>query len=104
MKKKAKEIIRLWRKKNVDKREVKSFSHWQFRSYVIGYAASGCLITTSCWVDSEPLVRKDNKKHPLNLIRLFDDSLKAGDWCFTCYIVVDGCQEGIALPLELLYK
>src|SRR5574343_181065 len=104
MKKQAKEIIRKWRLKNVDKRTIKSFRHWQFRSFVIGKCAPSCLIVTKCWIDSEPQVKDFHKESPFNLIRLFDDSLRAGDWCFTCYISVDGCQEEIALPLEWLYE
>ena len=98
----AKKLIREWVEKNVDDRKIRSFRHWQPRSYVIGYAAPSCLITTKCWMDSEPQNKEFDKKNSLNTIRLFDDSLKAGDWCFTCYIVYGGTQEEIALPLEWL--
>ena len=105
MKKRAKEIIKEWLKKNVDNYgEIKNFSHWQFRSYVIGYAAPACLIVAGCWVDAEPQIRKDCKKYPMNTIHLFDNSLKAGDWCFTCYISSESIGQEIALPLDLLYE
>lgn len=74
--------------------------HIHSRVYVVGYAASSCLIVARCWADSEPQTKEWNKKYPLDIIRKFDHSLKAGDWCITAYVSTLGCGESIAIPLK----
>jgi hypothetical protein len=59
--------------------------HVHPRAYVVGYAASKCLIVSCCWTDSEPHLRQHDKLYPLSVINEFDNSLKAGDWCITGY-------------------
>jgi len=74
--------------------------HIHPRSYVVGYAASSCLIVARCWADSEPQTKVWNKKYPLEIIRNFDHSLKAGDWCITAYVSTFHCGESIAIPIK----
>jgi len=74
--------------------------HIHPRTYVVGYAASSCLVVARCWADSEPQTKEWNKKYPLDIIRKFDHSLKAGDWCITAYVSTVGCGESIAIPLK----
>ena len=54
--------------------------HVHPQAYVVGYAASKCLIVSKCWSDSEPQTREWNKKYPLDVINEFDESLRPGDW------------------------
>jgi hypothetical protein len=74
--------------------------HIHPRAYVVGYAASSCLIVAICWADSEPQTKVWNKKYPLEIIRNFDHSLKAGDWCITAYVSTFHCGESIAIPIK----
>lgn len=68
------------------------------RCQVLGYAASGCIVISVPWIDSEKLVRDWDQKYPLDIIRTFDKSLKAGDWCAAAYVCrADGCQETVAV-------
>ncbi len=74
--------------------------HVHPRAYVVGYAASSCLIVSRCWTDSEPHLREHDKLYPLSMINEFDHSLKAGDWCITGYGSFEGrgCWS-IAIPV-----
>ena len=74
--------------------------HIHPRTYVVGYAASSCLIVARCWADSESQTKEWDKKYPLDVIRKFDHSLKAGDWCITAYVSTVGYGETIAIPLK----
>jgi hypothetical protein len=74
--------------------------HIQPRAYVVGHAASACLIVARCWTDSEPQTKDFNKQYPLQIVHRFDDSLKAGDWCITAYISTIGSGETVAIPIK----
>lgn len=81
--------------------EFKSISHIHPRAYVIGRTAPRCLVVARCWADSEPLCRDMTRENPLMSTNEFDDSLNAGDWCITAYVVeAGGCQRDYAVPLE----
>jgi hypothetical protein len=73
--------------------------HVHPRAYVVGYAAQCCLVVSTCWAESEPQVREKDRKYPLTLVRTFDHSLKAGDWCITAYVSYPGVGEPVAVPL-----
>ena len=74
--------------------------HIHPRSYVVGHAASACLIVARCWADSEPHTKAWNKQYPLQIVHKFDKSLKAGDWCITAYVSTTGSGEPIAIPIK----
>ena len=79
---------------------IKKPRHLHSRSYVVGYAAPYCLIVSNCWADSEPQTKDWNKKYPLEIIRRFDESLKAGDWCITAYVSTIHSSEFVAIPIK----
>ena len=97
-KREAKNEIRRWYAKTVGK-PIINISHLSRQGYVVGHAASGCLIVARCWTESEPQMKEWTRKYPLDIIRLFDESLKAGDWCITAYVRREGCGELIAIPI-----
>lgn len=73
--------------------------HIHPRAYVVCKVSAGTLIVSTPWVDSEPQCRANDKERPLSMINTFDDSLKAGDWCSTAYVVHGGVQETVAIPV-----
>ncbi len=73
--------------------------HVHPRSYVVGYAASKCLIVARCWADSEPQTMEWNKQHPLEIVHEFDETLKAGDWCATAYVSTTGFGQPVAIHI-----
>ena len=74
-------------------------THIHARAYVVGRAAPSCLIVAVPWVDSAPQCQKFNRENPLGLVYQFDESLQAGDWCTTAYIVHAGGGESVAIPV-----
>lgn len=77
--------IEAWCKKRKNLRLTQKPRHVHPRAYVVGYAASKCLIVARCWADSEPHLKQWDKQYPLQTINEFDESLKPGDWCITGY-------------------
>ena len=75
--------------------------HVHARSYVIGHAAPLCLVVSQCWTESEPHLQDFDRKHPLNIVHKFDDSLRPGDWCITAYISTSSACEDIAIPIPV---
>ena len=81
---------------------LKKPNHVTPQAYVVGYAASQCLIVAKCWANSEPQTMEWDKKYPLKVINEFDETLKAGDWCATAYICTQGWQQTIAIQLPTI--
>jgi len=73
--------------------------HIHPRAFVVGYAAPSCLVVARPWVDSEAQLHDWNRQYPLTTIRLFDQSLKPGDWCTTAYVSTRGSGESVAIPV-----
>ena len=72
--------------------------HIQPLCYVVGLAAPQCLVVAEPWPDSELHMQSDTKKYPLRNVRLFDPSLKAGDWCSTAHVSTAVSGETVAIP------
>jgi hypothetical protein len=83
---------------------IKKPRHVHPQSFVVGYASSGCLIISKCWQDSEPQTKEWDEKYPLGIVNLFDDSLKAGDWCISAYVSTAGFGQQVAIPLTKKIK
>jgi hypothetical protein len=73
--------------------------HVHARAYVVGKVSAFTLVVSAPWVDSEPQCQTNDKERPLSLINTFDESLEAGDWCSTAYVVHGGVQETVAIPV-----
>lgn len=73
--------------------------HVHPRAYVVGHAASACLIISKCWTESEPHLQAWDKRYPLGIVNQFDNSLKPGDWCITAYISTAGSGQPVAIPI-----
>lgn len=73
--------------------------HIHPRAYVVGYISPCCLVVATPWVDSEPQCQERDKTSSLTLVRMFDDTLRPGDWCSTAYVVHSGGQETVAIPV-----
>lgn len=94
----ARAAIRAWcAKQKVGLREISAVYP---RTYVVGHAAPRCLIVSQCWADGKEHMREFLRENPLKNVHLFDESLKAGDWCISAYICHPGVGETIAIPLE----
>ena len=93
----ARQLIGQWCAKQKIKLLCKP-NHLHTRATVIGYAAPLSLVVSKPWIDAEPQVQKFDKDYPLDVIRTFDKSLKAGDTCITAYVCTEGRQETIAIP------
>lgn len=102
-KKEIKTAILNWCVKN-DIREISRISHLSSHCFVVGYAAPRCLIVANPWMDSEPQVALFDKENPFTLVRQFDKSLRANDWCITAYVCSLSGQENIAIPIPKIYK
>jgi len=98
LKKAAEAAVRVWCKKNGG--EAQEVRHIHPRAYVIGRAASMCLVVSVPWQDSEPQCQGFDRKHPINVLHRFDESLDAGMWCATAYVVAEGCSEAVAVPFD----
>jgi hypothetical protein len=95
--------IEAWCKKRKNMKLTQKPRHVHPRAYVIGHAASGCLIVLKCWTDSEPHLREHTKLYPLSTINEFDDSLKAGDWCIVGYCSIEhrgGWPVAVPIPKD----
>ena len=73
--------------------------HVHPRCYVVGYAAPACLIVARNWTDAEPHQKEWEKQYPLHIVRKFDTSLKAGDWCIVGYVSTFGIGEPVAIQI-----
>ena len=78
--------------------------HVHPQAYVVGYAASKCLIVSKCWADSEPQMKEWDKKYPLEIVHEFDDSLRPGDWCTVAYVSTVGFGQPVAIHLPVKQK
>lgn len=98
LQRKASAAVRCWAQGKG--KTVQAVKHVHPRAYVIGRTAPGCLIVCVPWQDSEPQCRDFDRRNPMSSIYLFDDDLKAGDWCATGYIVTPGACETVAVRFE----
>ena len=78
--------------------------HVHPQAYVVGYAASKCLIVSKCWADSEPQMKERDKKYPLEIVHEFDDSLRPGDWCIVAYVSTVSFGQPVAIHLPAKQK
>lgn len=78
--------------------------HVHPQAYVIGYAASKCLVISKCWADSEPQMKDWDKQYPLGLLHEFDASLRPGDWCIVAYVSTVGFGQSVAIPIPAKLK
>ncbi len=92
----ARQLIGQWLAKKKIKLLCKP-NHIHTRAQVVGYAAPGCIVVWEPWIDSAPQLQEFNRDNPLNTIRTFDPTLRAGDTCITAYVCREGCQETIAI-------
>lgn len=74
--------------------------HLHTMAYVVGYAASKCLIVACPWPQSEKHMREWDRLHPLNTCNEFDPSLKAGDWCHVGYVCTPMSSHIVAVPIK----
>ena len=95
-KKEAKELIKSWCK--VQGMECLGIRHIDRQAYVIGKAAASCLIVQRSPLEAEKHLLLDTFLYPFDIIRTFDRSLKAGDFCITGYIRSKHCGDTIAIP------
>lgn len=94
----TKKRLTAWYKKTTKVTPI-SISHIHPRAYVVGKAGGLCLVVATPWVDSEKQVRDFDKENGLKTIRMFDKSLKAGDWCSAGYVSTASVGETIAIPV-----
>jgi hypothetical protein len=73
--------------------------HIHTMGYVVGYAAPSCLIVYVCWAEAEEQCKDFEKKNPLQTVRVFDKSLKAGDWCSYAYFSDGSRGEQMVIPI-----
>lgn len=99
LQRKARAAVRAWAEQQG--KTVQSVRHVHPRAYVIGRTAPGDLIVAVPWQDSAPQCRDFDRRNPLSSIYLFDDDLKAGDWCATGYIVTATSGETVAVRFEV---
>lgn len=99
-----KQIILKWLKKNITRKDIKDIRHIYSMSYVIGYAAPGCIVVSNCWCQSEPQNQDFTRTSPLDVIRTFDNSLKPGDWCISAYVIYETMTDTVAVPIPYVEK
>lgn len=92
-------IIKAWLKRD-KMRDPFTLRHIHPHTYVVGYAAPGCLVVAACWQESEPHLREFQKANPLGIVRRFDASLRPGDWCITVYVATRSGGESVAVPYD----
>ena len=97
LRKAAADAVRQWCKKTG--KPATSVRHVHPRAYVVGKAAPLCLIVAVPWQDSEPQCQDFDRRNPIRMIWKFDDSLQAGMWCATAYVVTGTCGENVAVPI-----
>ncbi len=73
-------------------------------AYVIGRAAPGCMVVAIPFTDSEPQCAEFNRNNPLQIVRLFASSLRAGDWCSIAYVHREGWSDNVAIPVVTAAK
>ncbi len=80
-------------------RKVKSISHIYPRAYVLSRSASMCLFISCPIQDAEPQIKAlwSNAFDGGTTCRVFDPSLKAGDWCSVAYVMSDNSCEQVAV-------
>jgi hypothetical protein len=79
-------------------RKVTGVRHIYPRCYVLSRAAASCLLVACPPQDGEPHIKKMNKVGDNGtIIRCFDDSLKAGDWCSVAYVSSAASGESVAV-------
>lgn len=70
------------------------------RAYVLGRSASRCILIATPPADAEPQVNRVNEimhADGSTAVNLFDDSLRAGDWCSVAYVCFSGGQQRVAV-------
>ncbi len=98
--KEARTLIENWLKKQ-NIAIIKPLRHVYPRAYVVGHAASACLVIARPWVDAEDHLKSAVKlSRGLDTIHNFDDKLKAGMWCASAYICREDVQETVAVAWE----
>ena len=70
--------------------EIDGVRHIRPTSRVVGYAAPMCLVVETPWLEAEPHMREQTREYPLEIVREFDPSLRAGDWCIVAYVSYGG--------------
>jgi hypothetical protein len=71
------------------------------RAYVLGRATSQCLLVSLPPLDRDPQiqqVRNIMNSDGSTVIHVFDDTLRAGDWCSVAYALQSGGGGLIAIP------
>ena len=84
--------------------EVKSIHHVHPRAYVLGKAASHCLLIATPPMDATPTIQSAQALMGADgsqSAHLFDDALRAGDWCSVAYVVMSGRQEQVAVRVQV---
>lgn len=79
---------------------IRPVRHIHTMAYVVGYAASQCLVIACAWPQSEKHLRDWDRKYPLRTVNEFDPTLKAGDWCHVGYVTTHGSQQLVAVPIK----
>ncbi len=98
--KEARTLIENWLEKQGIK-PIKPLRHVYPRAYVIGHAASACLVIARPWVDAEDHLKEQTRTNRgLDTVHTFDDKLKAGMWCASAYVCHGGVQETVAVAWE----
>jgi hypothetical protein len=78
--------------------KVKKVRHIHPRCYVLSRAASACLLVACPPCDDEPQLKNIPKHGDGGIsVNVFDDSLKAGDWCSVAYVVRSGSCQNVAV-------
>lgn len=79
-------------------RIVQKVSHVYPRGYVLCRPAAACLIVALPIQDAEPhMKRLKQKGDNSTIVHLFDDELKAGDWCSLAYVSCGSTGEHVAV-------
>lgn len=103
LEKRSIQSLKKWYEKHKGKAyKVKSVSHVHARAYVISKAASACLVVAYPIDDAEPQIKAMRDfmgSDGVVFTHTFDDTLKMGDWCTIGYVVSEGIQESIAIPM-----
>jgi hypothetical protein len=86
---------------------VKAISHVHAYAFFVGYVAAACGVVKLNWLESEPQVLDNQKKHPLRVItnyqnKYFDNELKEGDACYFGYMSTptEGTYIACKIPNE----
>ena len=84
-------------------RVVTGVRHIYPRAYVLSRCAPSCLLIACPPQDAEPQIKNLHKADSFKLVdggticRLFDDSLRAGDWCSVAYVSSGSASETVAV-------